>query len=118
MVEPRPSPAAASAEFIDRRRRWKEPKMAAYDSVDTAKLFDCGATTELFPVRNRKFNRHFKQYRRFDSAAEARRFALEELLRQLLLGAFLEVEEEPLDGTVMQCVACTTALSFRSPGVP
>jgi hypothetical protein len=71
--------------------------MAAYDSIDAAKPFDYEATAELFPVRNRKFNRQFTQYRRFDSAAEALRFAIEELPSQVLLGAFLEFEGERLD---------------------
>jgi hypothetical protein len=76
--------------------------MAAYDSVDAAKPFDYEAAAELFPVRNRKFNRQFTRYRRFDSAAEALRFAIEELPPQLLQGAVLEVEEERLDGNEMR----------------
>jgi hypothetical protein len=90
--------------------------MAACDSVDAAKPFDCEAAAELFPVRNRKFNRQFARYRRFDSAAEALRFAIEEFPRQWLLGAVLEVEEGWLDSNEMR--PCTTAQNFRSPGVP
>jgi len=56
----------------------------------------------LFPTRNRKFNRQFTRYRRFDSAAEALRFAIEELPQQLLLGACLEVEEERFDRNEMR----------------
>jgi hypothetical protein len=101
MVEPRPPPRAASAEFIDRQRRWKEAKMTACDSAD-AKPFDYEAVAELFPTRSRKFNRRFPRYRRFDRAADALRFAIEELPPQLFLGAYLEVEEERFNSNEMR----------------
>src|ERR1700740_2536593 len=93
MVEPRPPRLMASADFIDRQRRWKEAKMGVLISVD-AKSFDYEAVAELFPGRNRKFNRELARYRRFDRAADALRFAIEELPPQLLLGACLEVGGE------------------------
>jgi hypothetical protein len=55
--------------------------------------FDYTAPAELFPTRNRKGNRPMG-YRRFASAAEAVRFAIEELSPELLIGAQLEVEEQ------------------------
>lgn len=76
--------------------------MAAYDSDRAAKPFDYEAVAELFPVRNRKFNRQLTGYRRFDSAAEALRYAMEELPPKLLLGAWLEVEEERFDAIAMR----------------
>jgi hypothetical protein len=51
---------------------------------------------ELFPTRSRKGNRPMG-YRRFSKAAEAIRFAMEELAPELLVGAHLEVEEERFD---------------------
>ena len=57
--------------------------------------FDYGAPAELFPSRNRKVKQLVK-YRRFDKAADAIRFAMEELPNALLLGAFIEVEEARL----------------------
>jgi hypothetical protein len=76
-------------------------KMAALVSVD-AKPLDYEAVAELFPARSRKFNRQFARYQRFDRAADALRFAIEELPPQLFLGAYLEVEEERFDSNEMR----------------
>jgi hypothetical protein len=58
--------------------------------------FDYSAPAELFPSRNRKFKQVVK-YRRFDNAADAIRFAIEELPAPLLLGAHIEIAENRLD---------------------
>src|SRR5260370_3551132 len=86
--------------------------MAACDSVDDAKPFDYEAVAELFPARSRKFNRQFTRYRRFDRAADALRFAIEELPPQLFLGAYLEVEEERFDSNEMRRLYDSTGLSL------
>lgn len=57
-------------------------------------LFDYGVPAELFSARNRKYRRQPFGYRRFARAADAIRFAIEELPPELLLGAFLEVDGE------------------------
>ena len=54
--------------------------------------FDFSAPAELFPSRNRKIASRVK-YRRFDQAAEAIRFAVEELPEPLLLGAYIQIDE-------------------------
>jgi hypothetical protein len=54
--------------------------------------FDFGAPAELFPSRNRKISQRAK-YRRFDKAAEAIQFAMEELPAPLLLGATIVMDE-------------------------
>jgi hypothetical protein len=57
--------------------------------------FNYNAPAELFPSRNRKIASRVK-YRRFDRAADAIRFAVEELPEPLLLGAYIEIDEERL----------------------
>jgi len=57
--------------------------------------FDFSVPAELFPSRNRKVASKIK-YRRFDNAADAIRFAVEELPEPLLLGAYIEIEDERL----------------------
>jgi hypothetical protein len=69
----------------------------AIDFGAEAELFDYSAEAELFPTRGRKSGRQPIGYRRFVRAADAIRFAIEELPPELLAGAFLEVEEARFD---------------------
>lgn len=64
--------------------------------------FDFQAPAELFPARGRQMGRQVVSYRKFDSAAVAIRFAIEELDPTLLAGAVLEVDEERYDGNAIR----------------
>jgi hypothetical protein len=55
--------------------------------------FDYGAPAELYSGRNRNSLKKVG-YRRFRTAADAIRFAMEELPEPLLLGAFIEIDEQ------------------------
>jgi hypothetical protein len=55
--------------------------------------FDFSALAELYPCKGRGV-RSAVTYHRFETAAEAIRFAIEELPAALLAGAILEIDEE------------------------
>ena len=58
-------------------------------------MFDYSAGAELFPQRSRSRPKQIA-YRRFESAAQALKFAMEDLPPTLLAGTFLEVNDERL----------------------
>jgi hypothetical protein len=59
--------------------------------------FDYGAAAELFPRRQRTRTMGAVTYMRFAAAAEAIRYAVEEIPASSFRGAFLEVNEERFD---------------------
>ena len=61
-------------------------------------MFDYTVEAELFAARSRRNGRRPVGYRRFARAADAIRFAIEELPPEQLLGAFLEVDGERYGG--------------------
>jgi hypothetical protein len=71
--------------------------LVSIDYANEAVLFDYESEAELFPGRNKKWKGHALGYRRFARAGEAIRFAIEELPRELLLGAHLQVDEARFD---------------------
>lgn len=59
--------------------------------------FDYAAPAELYPGRNPSRSRSLR-YRRFETAAEALRFLVEEMPPEFRRGAVLEVDEERFEG--------------------
>jgi len=69
----------------------------AFDYGAGAELFDYGSASQLAAKRGRKFARPRPGYRRFARAADAIRFAIEDMPPQLLQSACLEVDEVRFD---------------------
>jgi hypothetical protein len=76
--------------------------------------FDYNAPAEFFPAKVRTGRRI--HYRRFDRAAEAIRFAIEELPAPLLAGAYMQVEDERFAGEEIRELYESTAYPLARPG--
>jgi len=75
----------------------REPAHAichARPHILTMNDFDYAAPAEVFACRSRGASPRPVTYRRFDSGAEAIRFAIEELPSEVLFGTVIEVNEE------------------------
>ena len=71
--------------------------MSTFDYGTPGELFATRSEAELFPSKHRRQRREPVGYGRFARAAEAIRFAIEELPAELLPNASLEVDEKIFD---------------------
>jgi hypothetical protein len=79
--------------------------------------FNFNTAAELFPAAIRKKKRAGFAYRRFGTAAEAVRFAIEELPADSLNGAYLQVEEARFDQSGIRTLYDSEAFPLpRRPG--
>lgn len=69
----------------------------SFTEYATAKAFDYSASADLFSMTNRNGRRQPLSYKHFESAAEAIRYAIEEIPIQNRVGTLLEADESRYD---------------------
>src|SRR6201992_2559827 len=92
--------AGAPPRLVGPARTVREPSRALTKNDKgslTMASFSFNTAAELFPAAIRKKKRAGFAYRRFGTAAEAVRFAIEELPADSLNGAYLQVDEARFD---------------------
>ncbi len=89
-----------------------------FDYGAGAELFEYGAATELHSNKARRFRRQPLGYHRFVRAADAIRFAIEEMPPQLLQSACLEVDEQRFDSQGIRRLYESTDYPLDRPASP
>jgi hypothetical protein len=74
--------------------------------------FDYKAPAELYATASKSGKRPMR-YTRFKSAAEAIKYAIEELPPELLLGSTLEINEERFDGPGIRALYDSASYPLR-----
>jgi hypothetical protein len=76
---------------------------------DLKQAFDYNARAEVFTQRGRMAKRSPVTYKRFATAAEAIRYAIEEMPPEMLAGAVLEVDEDRYGGAQIRSLYAAAA---------
>ena len=90
----------------------------SFDDGTKAESFDYSSAAELYCKKGRAFSRQPLQYRRFGRAADAIRFAMEEMPPQLLQSACMEVNEMRFEGEGIRRLYESAAYPLARPGWP
>ncbi len=85
--------------------------------IEVSIELDYSTPAELFPRRT-KNGRGQMGYKRFETAAEAIRFAIEDIPPPALLGAYLEVGETRFGHLEIRCLYESAAYPLQRRGVP
>jgi hypothetical protein len=88
--------------------RWIAP-----DNAETLMTFDYAASAELFVPKRRRGPRQPLSYRRFATAAEAIRFAVEGFPALHTLGAWMKVGDERFSGDDIRRLYESTSYPWR-----
>lgn len=81
--------------------------------IEQTSDFDYAAPAEVFACWSRGSSRRPVAYRRFDSGAEAIRFAIEEFPSDVLFGTVLEVNEQRFDAAQIRKLYESKAYSLE-----
>jgi hypothetical protein len=95
-----------------------QPMTITFDYGAEAELFDHGGPAESSSSKGRRFRRQHLGYRRFARAADAIRFAIEDMAPQLLRSACLEVDEERFDSGGIRRLYESTDYPLDRPATP
>lgn len=82
-------------------------------NAPSAEGFDYKMPAELFSSKNIRIQSRVVKYLRFQRAAEAIRFAIEKLPADVLLGAYLEVDERRYDCRGIRALYDRSEYPFR-----
>jgi hypothetical protein len=90
-------------------RGWQEISLRRMDAIGAGthhmfimNEFDYSAPAEVYTSKSRGSSKRPVTYRRFDSGAEAIRFAMEELAADVLYGTVIEANEQRFDAAAIR----------------
>jgi hypothetical protein len=86
--------------------------MSSIDT-ETTPAFDYGASADLFSMTSRNGRRQPLNYKHFESAAEAIRYAIEKIPTQNLVGTLLETDESRYDSKAIHRLYTSSSFPLK-----